>query len=104
MSISVSPTAEALEYLLVVFPGDADAVVGDIDAQSTGFRPRRDDDEPVVAIAELHRVGNQIDQHLGQPIGTTNTRGRSSAMRVSRPDARVLSQRGPPLPRARRQS
>src|SRR5207244_2333818 len=59
---------EALEYLLLVVLGDADAVVLHVDAEEARLLPGFESDPAVLLGAKLHGVRHQVHDDLRQAI------------------------------------
>ena len=64
----VAGLAEFLEDDFLVFDADAGPVVGDAHPDHIGGRADLDDDAAFVDLDELGGVGEQVDQHLHQPV------------------------------------
>src|SRR5215216_6419227 len=64
----VAGLLEALEYLLLIGRGDADAVVLDVHAQETRLLPGFEADPAILLSGELHGVRHQVDDDLRQSI------------------------------------
>ena len=103
---------EGLEQPVLVGLGDADAGVGDLEAQhDLGRRPAGDEIDPDRHLAlggELDRVGGQVEQHLPDPAGVA-AHAPSGRPGSSRPAARgpwrtppARAGRRPPRPAWRR--